>query len=121
LCFVSPTHSCAPSAYTLAHLAVLTIVHLDGTSILSLYTIKLLSAVCSSKLEHNDAIDGSPKEDTNIISALRPITAAVICQGSVMAMDSQSAPLARGTSTIPVLDDPEMPEQVVEVANNKQE
>jgi hypothetical protein len=36
-CVLSPTHSCAPSAYALAHLAVLTIVHLDGTSILSLY------------------------------------------------------------------------------------
>jgi hypothetical protein len=31
------THSCASSAYTLAYSAVLTIVHLDGTSILSLY------------------------------------------------------------------------------------
>jgi hypothetical protein len=31
------THSCVPSAYTLAYPTVLTIVHLDGTSILSLY------------------------------------------------------------------------------------
>jgi len=37
---LSSTHSCAPSAYTLAHLAVLTIVHLDGTSILSLYNVR---------------------------------------------------------------------------------
>jgi hypothetical protein len=34
---LSSTHSCAPSAYTLAYPTVLTIVHLDGTSILSLY------------------------------------------------------------------------------------
>jgi hypothetical protein len=37
--FLSSTHSCAPSAYTLAYPTVLTIVHLDGTSILSLYNI----------------------------------------------------------------------------------
>jgi hypothetical protein len=36
---LSSTHSCAPSAYTLAYPTVLTIVHLDSTSILSLYTI----------------------------------------------------------------------------------
>jgi hypothetical protein len=36
---LSSTHSCAPSAYTLAYPTVLTIVHLDGTSILSLYNI----------------------------------------------------------------------------------
>jgi hypothetical protein len=41
--------------------------------------IKLLGAVCNSKLEHIDAIDGSPKEDTNIMSAAQPATAAVIC------------------------------------------
>jgi hypothetical protein len=35
---LSSTHSCAPSAYTLAYPTVLTIVHLDGTSILSLYS-----------------------------------------------------------------------------------
>jgi hypothetical protein len=37
---LSSTHSCAPSAYTLAYPTVLTIVHLDGTSILSLYIIR---------------------------------------------------------------------------------
>jgi hypothetical protein len=35
---LSSMHSCAPSAYTLAYPTVLTIVHLDSTSILSLYT-----------------------------------------------------------------------------------
>jgi hypothetical protein len=38
-----------------------------------------------------------------------------------MAMDGQSAPLAGSTPTMPALDDPEMPEQAVEVANDKQE
>jgi hypothetical protein len=41
--------------------------------------IKLLATVCSSKLEHNNAIDGSPKEDTNFISAPQPTIVAVIC------------------------------------------
>jgi hypothetical protein len=36
------THSCASSAYTLAYSAVLTIVHLDGTSILSVYITFLI-------------------------------------------------------------------------------
>jgi hypothetical protein len=38
---LSSTHSCAPSAYTLAYPTVLTIVHLNGTSILSLYNMQL--------------------------------------------------------------------------------
>jgi hypothetical protein len=38
-----------------------------------------------------------------------------------MAIDGQSTPLARGTLTMLALDDPEMPEQAVEVANDKQE
>jgi hypothetical protein len=38
--------------------------------------IKLLATVCGS------GPDSSGKEDTNIISALRPATAAVICQKS---------------------------------------
>ena len=38
-----------------------------------------------------------------------------------MAIGGQSAPLARGTLTIPALNDPEMPKQAVEVANDKQE
>jgi hypothetical protein len=41
LCWFPSTHSGAPSAYTLAYPAVLTIVHLDGTSILSLYNSRL--------------------------------------------------------------------------------
>jgi hypothetical protein len=73
--------------------------------------IKLLATVCSSKL------DGSCREDTNIMSALQPATAAVIYQK----LDGQSATLARSPSTIPAPDDPEMPEQAVEVANDKQE
>src|SRR5271167_4531183 len=74
--------------------------------------IKLLAAVCGSELEHNDPIDGGPKEDTNIMSAPQPATAAVICQKS----DGQSDTLAGSPSTIPALDDPEMLEQAV-VAN----
>jgi hypothetical protein len=35
--------------------------------------IKLIATVCGSEL------DGSRKEDTNIMSALQPATAAVIC------------------------------------------
>jgi hypothetical protein len=56
--------------------------------------IKLLRAVCNSELEHINAMDGSPKKDTNIISAVQPATAAVICQELVIAMDSQSATLS---------------------------
>ena len=41
--------------------------------------IKLLATVCSSELEHNDAIDSSPKEDTNFMSALQPAIVAVMC------------------------------------------
>jgi hypothetical protein len=41
--------------------------------------IKLLTTVCSSKLEHNNALDGSSKEDTNFMSAPQPATAAVMC------------------------------------------
>jgi len=79
--------------------------------------IKLLATVCGSELAHNDPIDGSPKEDTNIMSAPQPATAAAICQKS----DGQSATLAGSPSTIPALDGPEMLEQAVEVANDKQE
>jgi hypothetical protein len=32
--------------------------------------IKLLAAICDSELECNDSIDGEPKEDSDIISAL---------------------------------------------------
>jgi hypothetical protein len=79
--------------------------------------IKLLAAVCGSELEHNDPMNSGPKEDTNIMSAPQPATAAVICQKS----DGQSATLAGSPSTIPALDDPEMLEQAVEVANENQE
>ena len=40
--------------------------------------IKLLAAVCDGELEHNDSMDGRPKEDTNIISAPQPATAAMV-------------------------------------------
>jgi hypothetical protein len=40
--------------------------------------IKLLAAVCDNKLEHNNFIDGRPKEDTNIISAPQPAIAAIV-------------------------------------------
>jgi hypothetical protein len=79
--------------------------------------IKLLATVCGSELAHNDPMDGSPKEDTNIMSAPQAATAAAICQKS----DGQSATLAGSPSTIPPPDDPEMLEQAVEVANDKQE
>jgi hypothetical protein len=82
--------------------------------------IKLLATVCGSELEHNVATDGSPKEDTNIMSAPQPAAAAVICQESVIAMDGQYTTL-RSPSAIPAPDDPEMPELAVEVANDKQE
>jgi hypothetical protein len=72
--------------------------------------IKLLTTVCGSKLKHNNAINSSPKEDTNFIKSPQLATAAVIYQKS----DGQSATLARSLLTIPALDDPEMP-------NNKQE
>jgi hypothetical protein len=41
--------------------------------------IKLLATVCDSKLEHNNAMNSSPKEDTNFMSAPQPATAAVMC------------------------------------------
>ena len=63
--------------------------------------IKLLAAVCDSELEHNDSMGGRPKEDTNIMSAPQPATAAMVSQESVAA----SA----------------IPPQVAEVANDKQE
>jgi hypothetical protein len=50
------------------------------------------------------------------MSAPQPASAAVVCQGLVIAIDSQSS-----TSTISRADDLEMPGQVVEVANDKQE
>jgi hypothetical protein len=40
--------------------------------------IKLFAAVCDSKLEHNNSMDGRPKEDTNIISTPQPATAAIV-------------------------------------------
>lgn len=70
--------------------------------------IKLLATVCGNELEHNDAMDSRPKEDSNILSAPRPATAAVIYQELVMAMNGQSAPLARSPSTILAIDGPEM-------------
>ena len=40
--------------------------------------IKLLTTVCNGKLEHNDSIDGGPKEDTNIMSVPQPTIAAMV-------------------------------------------
>jgi hypothetical protein len=51
------------------------------------------------------------------MSAPQPATAAVICQKS----NGQSTTLARSPLTIPALDNPEMLEQAVEVANENQE
>ena len=70
----------------------------------------------NNELEHINVMNGSP----NIMSAPQPATVAVICQESVMAMDGQSATLG-SPSAIPALDNPEMPKQAVEVANDKQE
>jgi hypothetical protein len=79
--------------------------------------IKLLAAICDSELEHNNSMDSGPKEDTNITSVPQPAKVAMASQESVIAIDDQSAsPLA-----MPVLDDPGVPQQVVEVANDKQE
>jgi hypothetical protein len=55
------------------------------------------------------------------MSLPQPTTAAVVSQESVMGIAGQSTTLPRSPSTIPTLDDPEMPEPAVEVANNKQE
>jgi hypothetical protein len=75
--------------------------------------IKFLAAVCDGELEHNDSMDGGLKEDTNIISAPQPATAAMVSQEPVIAIDSPS--------TIPASDDPRRPQQIVEVANDKKE
>lgn len=82
--------------------------------------IRLLAAVCDGKLEHNDSMDSDPK-DTNIMSAPQPATAATVFQESVIGIDGQSATLVRSPSAIPAPDDPEMLEQAVEVATDKQE
>jgi len=47
--------------------------------------IKLLAAVYDGKLEHNNSMDGGPKEDTNIMSVPQPATAAIVSQESVAA------------------------------------
>ena len=83
--------------------------------------IKLLATVCDSELEHNDSMDSGPKEDTNIMSAPQPATAAMVSQESVTAIDGQSATLAATALTKSALDDPAIPPQVAEVANDKQE
>jgi hypothetical protein len=82
--------------------------------------IKLLAAVCDGELEHNDSMDGGPKEDTNIISAPQPATAAIVSQESVAVIDGQSATLAPTALMTSALDDPGRPPQVA-VADNKQE
>ena len=83
--------------------------------------IKLLAAICDGELEYNDSMGGGPKEDTNIMSAPQPATAAMVSQESVIATDGQSATPARSPLTIPASDDPRRPQQMVEVANDKQE
>ena len=83
--------------------------------------IKLLAAVCDGELEHNDSMDGGPKEDTNIMSAPQPATAAMVSQESAAAIDGQSATLAATALMKSALGDPGIPQQVAEVANDKQE
>ena len=83
--------------------------------------IKLLAAVCDGELEHNDSMDGGPKEDTNIMSAPQPATAAMVFQESVAVIDGQSAILAATALMKSALDDPAIPPQLAEVANDKQE
>jgi hypothetical protein len=82
--------------------------------------IKLLAAVCDSELEHNDSMDGRPKEDTNIMNTPQPATTAMVSQESVAAIDGQSATLAVTALMKSALDDPAMPPQMTEVANDKQ-
>jgi hypothetical protein len=83
--------------------------------------IKLFAAVCNSKLEHNDSMDGRPEEDTNVMSAPQPATAAMVSQESVAAIDSQSATLAATALMKSALDDSAIPPQVAKVVNDKQE
>jgi hypothetical protein len=66
-------------------------------------------------------MDGGPKEDTNIMSAPQPATAAMVSQEPVAAIDSRSATLAATALMKSALDDPAIPPQVAEVANDKQE
>jgi hypothetical protein len=68
--------------------------------------IKLLAAVCDSKLEHNDSIDGGPKEDTNFMSTPQPATAAMVSQESVAAIDGRPATLAVTALMKSAVDDP---------------
>jgi hypothetical protein len=92
--------------------------------------IKLLAAVCDGELERNYSVDGRPKEDSDAFQSLandRPhfphITSAPATapQESVVAIDGQITALAKSTSMIFESDDPGMPQQVVEVPNDKQE
>jgi hypothetical protein len=82
--------------------------------------IKLLATVCDGELEYNDSMDGGPKEDTNIMSAPQPATAAMVSQESVAAIDGQSATLAPAALMKSALDDPAIPPQVA-AADTKQE
>jgi hypothetical protein len=89
---------------------------------------------------NNKPIDGGLKEDSNAISTLQSqendrshspyiipaltapaVPAATAPQESVTAIDSQFATLAVTALMKSTLDDPGIPQQVVEVANNKQE
>jgi hypothetical protein len=88
--------------------------------ILTTKAIKLLAVVCDSKLEHNDFMNSRPKEDTNVISVPQPITAAIVLQESVAAIDGQSATLVATALMKSALDNSAIPLQVAEVANSKQ-
>jgi hypothetical protein len=96
----------------------------------------------------NESIDGGLEEDSDAISALQsqgndgshsphmtpaptalavpaalaaPVPAAIASQESVAAINSQSATLAVTALMKSTLDDPGIPQQVVEVANDEQE
>jgi len=99
--------------------------------------IKLLTATGDSELDRNDSTGDGLKEDSNAISAPqshendRPHSphmtpaleagAVTAPQESVAAIDSQSATLAATKLMKSALDDPRIPQQVAEVANDKQE
>jgi hypothetical protein len=92
---------------------------------------KLLAAAGDGESERNDSMDGGPKEDSDVIRPLQSrandmsqsphIThtlAATALQESVGAMNGQSA---SSSSIISASDDRGRPQEVVEVANDKQE
>lgn len=95
--------------------------------------MNILAAIGTSKLDRNDPADIGPKEDSDIRSApqscaddlshsprITHALAVTTPQESVVAMDGQSATLTRSPSPIPASDNPERPQQVVEVASDEQ-